>query len=379
MRRASSESDLFPLVEAAYTSATQPEAWQTFLSILSETAGSDVSVLHLYDQESAQGSVTWSSGMPPGLVAEYSSWASKNPHVGAVMTEMHTGFLLPNTRVPRAEYERSEYFNEFMRLHLPLYGTCGCCIYTDGVRSLFLATDRVVSRPAFDSREADLLLALLPHVQRAMALHRRLAEADLERMTGLDLLNRLEFGVVLLSDRGRLTVANDAAHHFLRSGDALTLSADGRVTTALSTSRSELSALVDSACGSRIESLRPLGGAMRVQSKRGTASLEVVVSTLRLREVAFASQPPRAVMFIRDPDVSVPPLARLQQLFGLTVAEGRVAQLLASGLSVQELADALHVELTTARTHVRRLIVKTGSRSISDLTRRLVGFPLRRN
>ena len=50
-------------------------------------------------------------------------------------------------------------------------------------------------------------------------------------------------------------------------------------------------------------------------------------------------------------------------------------KLLASGMRVAECADALAVGEATIRTHLKRLIHKTGSRTQSDLMRALVAGP----
>ncbi|MFN2425502.1 MAG: helix-turn-helix transcriptional regulator [Candidatus Binatia bacterium] len=376
MVRATTESDLYPLIEAVYRASTQPGAWQDFLTLLRSITESDASVLHLQDARAARGSVTWASGIPPGLVDGYENWGVKNPHLAAVASRMETGFIMPNTPVRRSDYERSEYFNEFIRHHLPLYATCGTCIYTHGPQSLFLATDRVLGRPDFDTRHARLMGLLLPHVQQAMTIHRRLAEVDLQQMTQISLLNQLDFGVLLLSERGKVLVANEAAELLLAQRDTVSLTLQGYVTTVEEEGRAKLEALIASACGMDRRSVLAVGGAMRIVSSGTRSPLEIMVSPLRLRDVPFANPAPKAALFLRDPERSCSSLLRLQQLFHLTVAEARVAQLLVSGQSVSESADLLQIQLTTARTHVRRLLEKTGAKSISDLTRRLVSLPV---
>ncbi len=54
-------------------------------------------------------------------------------------------------------------------------------------------------------------------------------------------------------------------------------------------------------------------------------------------------------------------------LYGLTPAESAVAGLLAAGLSAQTIAERQGVAIGTVRTHIRRVLEKTGSRSQLDL------------
>ncbi|HQX60021.1 MAG TPA: helix-turn-helix transcriptional regulator [Burkholderiaceae bacterium] len=65
----------------------------------------------------------------------------------------------------------------------------------------------------------------------------------------------------------------------------------------------------------------------------------------------------------------------IQELFGLTPAEADVGMLLSAGHSVERIAKQRHVALSTVRSQLRMLLMKTGSERQSDLVRRLLSFP----
>jgi DNA-binding CsgD family transcriptional regulator len=79
-------------------------------------------------------------------------------------------------------------------------------------------------------------------------------------------------------------------------------------------------------------------------------------------------------VFISDPELE--PLtneAILRQFFGLTPAETRLAILLLQHRSVEEAAERLDISLNTARTHLKKLFEKTGTRRQSELVSLLGG------
>ena len=58
---------------------------------------------------------------------------------------------------------------------------------------------------------------------------------------------------------------------------------------------------------------------------------------------------------------------RLRELFGLTAAEARFAQLIASGDSVEEVAEKMGIKLTTARSKLAVIFSKTETRRQTKL------------
>jgi DNA-binding CsgD family transcriptional regulator len=65
-------------------------------------------------------------------------------------------------------------------------------------------------------------------------------------------------------------------------------------------------------------------------------------------------------------------------MFGLTPAESRLAEMLVSGLTVQEAALQLFISAHTAKTHLKRILSKTGTRRQSELVSLLlsIGAPI---
>jgi DNA-binding CsgD family transcriptional regulator len=66
-------------------------------------------------------------------------------------------------------------------------------------------------------------------------------------------------------------------------------------------------------------------------------------------------------------DLPMPSEASLRSLFDLTPAEARLAQRLASGDTVEEVAKALHIKMTTARTQLAAIFAKTETRRQAKL------------
>ncbi|MEU7904393.1 response regulator transcription factor [Actinoplanes sp. NPDC049118] len=103
-------------------------------------------------------------------------------------------------------------------------------------------------------------------------------------------------------------------------------------------------ALTAGACGFLLKDAPPpelLDGIRRAASGDSPFSQEVLQRLVR-RAVAARVEPPRPVS-------------------GLTARERDVLELVAEGMSNTEIADSLHIGVTTVKTHITSLMTKTGS------------------
>jgi DNA-binding CsgD family transcriptional regulator len=81
------------------------------------------------------------------------------------------------------------------------------------------------------------------------------------------------------------------------------------------------------------------------------------------------------LVLISDPDHGIAlNRERLQQIYGLTPAEARLAALLVEGKRLRTAAADLEISFETARTHLKRIFSKTNSESQADLVRLLLNL-----
>jgi DNA-binding CsgD family transcriptional regulator len=83
---------------------------------------------------------------------------------------------------------------------------------------------------------------------------------------------------------------------------------------------------------------------------------------------------PKIALILRDLSRSVPQFSpdQLRELFGFTSGEARVANALLRGKSVEDIARETAVRADTVRSHVKRMLSKTGTRRQGDLQKLLV-------
>jgi DNA-binding CsgD family transcriptional regulator len=179
-------------------------------------------------------------------------------------------------------------------------------------------------------------------------------------------LDALGFGILKLSPEGQIDGANAAANEILALRDGLHLS--GGVRAAAKVDDDRLQAALQQAAAAAIQGQC---FARRLAIGRPSGRRAYVVQVSVTEESAPGTAPILVTIVDADRDRSIDE-GDLVALFGLTIAEARVAALLAKGMSVSAIAAYLGIGFETARTHLARVRSKTRTSSQIDLVRLLV-------
>ncbi len=372
---------LLRLIERVYAAPGSIEGWRGLLLDLHASFHGSGANFISHDFTSHQASVAVTAGFAPEDIRTYEAhWAALDPWATSpAVRRLPAGSVaVGDELVPHVEMKRTTFYNDFGR-HYDVVRCITGTIEIEERRVSVLSVNRSEKGSAFDQEEAALLHELMPHLQRALQIHRRLVDSKALADGSTTALDFLAHGVLLLDAAGRIMFANRTAEEILRAHDGLMVrqkelfGARVRDTTALRI------AIADAVATSGGEGTCA-GGMVLIGRPSGRSPLRVLVSPVAQRHVLMGSPGAAACVFITDPEHSpVPAAAHLQRVFGLSAAETRVATTLLDGESIDRLADRLCISRNTARTHLRRLFAKTGTSRQADLIRVLLGAhaPLR--
>jgi DNA-binding CsgD family transcriptional regulator/PAS domain-containing protein len=284
---------------------------------------------------------------------------------------MRTGSVV-RAPVERRRLLESSFHRDFVSKHVRACDSLGICIIREGDTFAFASVMRALDAPDYGSDENEVLNRLVPHLQRAFEIYRRLAEVDLERSAAAEVLDRLPTAIFLLADDRCVLFHNAAARRILARSDALALTRDGRLTTTGFVGRRDLERSIAEACLTGTGRGTSAGGAFRLLRSGAAHPYAVVVSPLGLRAAPFVTRRPAAVVLVDDPDRPPPSDRLLQKMFGLTPAQAALAALLAGGESLDDAADRLAISRNTARWTLKHVFLRTGTSRQSELVR-LIG------
>lgn len=351
---------ILPLIGQIYDAAADTALWPLFLTGLIDQIGASSAMLSLHDLEFRRGSVLVTAGIDPSFAKKYNDyygrldcWARAGSRLliaGAV--------LVDEMMCPGRELIVSEFYNDFLVPQNHRHDLCGV-LFNDERGVGAISIQRSKAEGAFGETETILIDAILPHLQRAMQFHRRIAELEGESRTTLDAVDRLSTAVLLLDANGRVLRLNRSAQSLLNQNDGLHTK-NGRLVSGSQRVGNELDAMIAACARTAGGGGVSAGGVVSVGRPSGKRAFNVLVMPASRNMPGDGPAKPAVIAFVTDPHAmpQVGPEA-LRKLFLLSPAECRVAACLMQGDSLVQVACKLEVSHNTVRTHLQSIFQKT--------------------
>ena len=370
MHQMSEQARIGSLLDLIYESALDAERWP---SLLERLAG--LFRCHFADVFARTSDRTRYRGAAFGLdERDYQdvfldTWVKRNIWANNRPVETAGEVLSTRQMVSPHDLMNSEMYADYLAPR-GLHEGLRLAIWAGGGWVQDISLLRPWSAGAFEPSEIALGEMLLPHLQRAATVARRLRAAEARERTGLDALETLRHPMILLGADGQAVHFNASAALLVAEGDGLGL--EGAL---LRGANAAATAALRSAVASGVSGRR-LAGTVRLPRASGRPPLTMIVMPLGVDQDWSLPAAPAALAVVSDPlAVSGLTAPRLAELFGLTQAEAELAVDLLSGFDVTEVADRRGRSVHTVRSHLARLMGKTQTRRQSELMRLLMDLP----
>lgn len=255
-----------------------------------------------------------------------------------------------------------------------LFHTFAAVVEKREQRSFNLSGLRSQRGGPYSDAEQARLYGLMPHLQTAFALHRRLHRTEALAQASLAVLDGLPIGVVLLGEQARVLHANARAQHMLQRSGLLRLGADEYLHAAAANDELRLQRAMRWSVATGQGQPISAGTAMRLSGLDG-GQLQLLVTPLPQWSQPFG-QYAAAAVFISDPAAKLQSMEQaLQGWYCMTPAEARLTQALVHGLSLQEYAAQAELSFHTVRSQLKAVVGKVGVGRQADLVRVVLTGP----
>lgn len=355
------------LIRLVYACATDPHQLPAFLEEYTKAVHADGSGLVAQDLANQKGSVQQSWGFDPAWERKYAEYyAATNVWMQRMGASLEPGVVQGSESVIQDdELIRTEFYNDFLRPQR-YFHSFGAAITREENVTAYITSVRGRKAGFFSAAEHQLCRELIPHLQSALRIRHHFAGLETQLTQLSAALDHLTQGIVVTDALGRIQFMNRSAEAALRERSGIWIAADGLRASRAEETLQLRQLLKDAATGNGTGA----GGVMQI-SRPGKRPLKISISSL----VASGSlrQAGAILLIAAPPDPANALDARLlQQLFGFTPAEARLASALVSGKSVKEFAENAGVSLNTARTHLKNVFAKADVTRQSALVREVL-------
>lgn len=369
------EQRILELVGRLYDASVNPELWSAFIEGVTEALQAKEACLFVQSLHPIRGHVVASNVDPEAARLYNEYYSSINPWIIRGAHLIHTGNVITDHWLPKSELIRTEFYTDFLRKYNVYYAVDAVLFKHESLTGN-LAAHRAKTAKPFGKDEVKLLQLLMPHLQRAVQLQQRLFGLESQHEALTDVLDRLPQAIILLDQKGRVLLVNRGAHAILKQRDGLTLSKEGVLCASDPNRTAALRDLIEGAVHTSLRQGLSPGGALRLPRLSGARPLSILVTPIGIGGSLPLAVRSAAVVFVSDPESRLETDEQvISRLHGLTGAEAKLAAVLMQGKSMERAAEELQVSLNTARTHLKRIFGKTGTRRQGELVRLLLLGP----
>ncbi len=353
-----------------YEASYQPDYWPRVIEHLARISHSRSGALFIQDTSIKEAAGFYGYRLTDQMLSDYAVHGHNDPGF-LIMQDQPVGVAINMHGPTQHPPETPEYFR-VMRQKYDLGYVCGANVLINEEQHVGLGLHRSFSAVAYEDETLQLLSELIPHLQRALRIHREFIRLRIEKTALTAGFDNLMIGLVLFDHLGSPVYVNPVAESIFAEHPAIQKQGHSIVPTDNSDAV-QLRRLILSCLESAQDSER--GGVMGLHHPDKRHPLAVMVKPVAASELAnvIDGEPVYAAMYLSDPERPLPIAAdTLRTLYDLTPTEARIAVSLTNGLGVEEIATTHQRSVNTVRSHLRSLFEKTRTANQADLVRLLL-------
>lgn len=343
------------LIDRIYECSVVPELWPSVLDDLADMTEARGGLLF-----SARKALCWTaSGSIRDVFEDYvnDGWFLRCPRRPCLMSQAQPSFFVEQDFWSEDQIEIDPIYRDFFRPR-GLGWSAGTGLQVPTGDSIIFSVERTLERGPFEAEDVAALNELRPHLARSALVSARLG---LQRAQGAaEALSGLRLPALLLNEAGTVIEANSWMEAL---SDQVKYGAGNRLVLGDRAAQEMLTAglkSLDSATGLHRNTF-PL------RDEWGKATMVLHLIPIRRSAHDIFGQSFALLLMTPVSSERSPSLDLLRSLFDLTPAEARVGQGIASGKSLEDLAQAGEVSINTVRNQLRRVLEKTGCARQAEL------------
>lgn len=352
------------LSDRLYEAALVPELWAETCELLAAEIGSSTASIFTVDSHGTHRYVTTRN-----IAAVYEAFANSEHRFNNIralraLERIPFSFGRDVDVLTKEEYEQDVIRPIFLEPN-GMQWEAGCVFQEPSGHMIAIILMQAKGRPHFSDEQLERMNRLKPDLARAAYISSRLAFNDARSMT--EALSLLGLPAAVIGDGGQAIAMNPEMENLsprirTGAGDRLLFEGNGA------------SALFNDAIERYAARAVPFVQSLPMMPRDGAPALILHLLPIRraARDIFSRSMAVLAVTEVGK--VGAPDMRVLSGLFDLTPAEARVARGIALAQTPEMIAASLGISLETARSHLKRIMQKTGTTRQAELVLLLSGL-----
>ena len=315
---------------------------------------------------------TISESWTPFFIGYHTHYGMIDPHIHAGFNNAAGTWLVSHQCFDQHFVDRNEFYQDYLIPGGERYLMGSSLIRTNEL-DVVLAFGRSLGVDPFSDEDIARVRRITPHLQRAVKLHMQTTDLRQSIAAGERGLDAMRIGVLALDGTSQIVYANTIAEALLRTGSCLKTSF-GKLNAARFANNQRLHTAVQNVTCSGIPHTLQ---AVSVRDGDSDVCHLTIIPLTPNSSISLSLSKAKVLVLVRSmKNKSGPNVQQLMQLFGLTQAEGRLSEALATGLDLEQYALMANVGMPTVRTQLSAVFRKTGTNRQSALVQLLARMPV---
>ena len=368
--------EIHRIINAIYDAAVDPDRWPDALARIERMFNSIASGLYTIDTISGSMTRIHLRGVDRAYADAYIDYFSEhNPWIGIPSLQrlgvVRTDQTLDEYHQAPGFYRKCEYFNEWL-MPQNFHHTLGVnlSINSNVITKFYMFRSR--REGSFKRDETEQFQLLAGHLTNAVKIGYRLTHRNSQIGVAEHLIDQMRLGIIYLDDDQRILQTNRFAEKILGRRDGL-YAKSSSVMARNKEDNKKLTTAIQQAAALHLQRSDEAPRLFSVHRSSGHRAFRVMAIPFPRTQNYFPIQRPAVALLINDPELE-PTLAidELRHRYRLTSSEARLAQQVASGFTLRDAASRSGITYESARTYLKIIFQKTGTRKQSELVRLLL-------
>ncbi len=374
-------NDISNVIANIYEASYKPEFWPAALECIAKFTSSSSAGLLTQDKEIQKAGGMFAYNILDEDLAEYSRIEGGDPNFAIMAKEFPVGSAAAVDHVitDRTKLEQiyGEEYTSFV-VSADYYYNGGAILFMDEVRSAAIALQRTRQMGVWSKSEMDRLNLIVPHLQRAINIHKEFIRLQTREQALRNGLDRLLMGLILFDKNLQPIYINPVAESILNYHPAISLKNNKVYAHEFVFTENIHKALLLAISSSKDMDPAETSTSMGLKHPNCATILPMIISPVEemLHDFGAEGSYAHAVMCFSDPDRTHPIEAeKLADIYALTSAEASVAIAIANGIKPEEIAQMNNVAISTVRSHIKSIYQKLGINTQAELVKILLTGP----